>query len=172
MSLGMYPHIATAYDRERGVLIATPDQLWLFDPVARGYTELPGAPAGSFGVTAAIDSERRVFAVFGSGHYWELDLARAQFSEPVLTGCEAALGMPAPGFAFDPIGRQFVIWAGGDDVVLLDRESHVCTIASFPDGPGPQVPAGTYGRFGYFPRSDVFVLVNRADQNVFALRLR
>lgn len=172
MSLGMYPHVASAYDRDRGVLLVTPDTLWTYDPVARGYTLLPGAPPGSFAVTATIDTERRVLAVLGTGDYWELDLATGLFSEPPLVGCDAALAVDAPGFVFDPIGRRFVIWAGGDDIVLLDPETHACTVQSFPGGPGPALTQGTYGRFAYFPRHDVFVLVNRADQNVFALRLR
>ena len=171
-TLSMYPHVAAAYDRDRGVVIATPDQLWLFDPVARGYGALPGAPNDSFEVTAAIDTRRRVFTALGNGRSFELDLATGRFSSPVLTGCDAQLALPGPGVAFDPISGRFVIWAGGDDVAILDPETHACSITTFPGGPGPQVAAGTYGRFGYLAEQDVFVLVNRADQNVFALRLR
>ena len=170
-SLGMYPHIATAYDRDRGVLIVSPGQLRLFDPVARAFTDLPG-PGEAFNVSATLDTTRRILGLFGDNHYWEFDLARGTFTTPSLNGCEAALATPAPGMAFDPVLQQFVIWSGGDDVTLLDIETHRCSVLTFPNGPGAQVMAGTYGRFDYFPSQDVFVLVNRVDQNVFALRLR
>lgn len=171
-SLGMYPHIASAYDRDRGVVIVAPDDLWIFDPIAHGYTQLPGAPGGSFDVTAAIDPQRRVVAVLGNGRYWELELATGRFSSPALTGCDAQLAAHGPGFAFDPVAQRFVIWTAGDDVAVLDPTTHACTIESFPGGPGDPALWGTFGRFDYFPSQDVFVLVNRADQNAFALRLR
>lgn len=171
----MYPHVAAAYDRDRGVVLFSPDQAWFIDPAAGGYAPIPRAPNDAYGVTAAIHPRRRVLVTIGGTgvrHYAQLDLATGQFSRPTLSGCEAALGVSGPGLAYDPIADRFVIWPGGDDVVILDLETSTCTTRSFPGGPGPAVAAGTYGRFGYFPSQDVFVLVNRTDQNVFALRLR
>ncbi|AKF03760.1 hypothetical protein [Sandaracinus amylolyticus] len=168
----MYPHVALAYDRDRGVIVSAPGSLWIFDPAVRALTRIADAPIDSFNVTATIDTRRRRFAAFGNGVYWELDLATNTISRPALTGCEAALAQPAPGFVYDSAGDQYVTWGGGDDVVLIDPETHVCTTLTFQDGPGPQVTQGTFGRFAYFPTHDVFVLVNAASQNVFALRLR
>jgi hypothetical protein len=80
-----------------------------------------------------------------------------------------------PGFVWDPIIKKVVAWNGGADVFILDAETHVwakkapsATNKVIPTAPAKQ---GTYGRFRYSPKSNVFVVVNNIGENVFIYRL-
>lgn len=133
--------------------------------------------------TAAIDPDRRLFVVIGSGgragrQAWSWDLDR--LGPPIdlrskTTGAfeiEAAYG---PGFDFHPPSGRFVAWAGGGDVYVLDPSSwRWSRVPPSPGGrvdPGPPSRTGTYGRFRYVESIDAFILVNAADQNVYLYRL-
>lgn len=76
----------------------------------------------------------------------------------------------AAGWAYDPRLDRLVAWNGGDLVHLLNPDTAVCTTLNFPGGPVAH-EQGTYGRFAYSPRDDVFVTCNDIDENCRILRL-
>ncbi|MBL8025441.1 MAG: T9SS type A sorting domain-containing protein [Fibrobacteres bacterium] len=81
----------------------------------------------------------------------------------------------APGFVWDPIINKFVSWSGGANVYILDQTTHAFTKLS-PAASNKVIPTaaaaqGTYGRFRYSPKSNVYVVVNSKDENVFIYRL-
>jgi hypothetical protein len=131
--------------------------------------------------TAAIDPERRYFVLIGSGTepqalMWNLDrLERPRDLRPLTSGDKAMEQAYAPGFDYHPPTRKFLAWGGGQDVYVLDPDNWEWTRRSPAPGnavnPGPHLPTGTYGRFRYVPRLDVFVLMNGANGNVFVYRL-
>lgn len=80
-----------------------------------------------------------------------------------------------PGFVWDPVIKKVVAWSGGADVFILDEATHVWSKKSpaatnkvIPTAPAKQ---GTYGRFRYSPKSNVFVVVNSIKENVYIYRL-
>jgi hypothetical protein len=134
--------------------------------------------------TAAIDTDRRLLVVVGSGGdsgqrqllAWRLDqpgpaqdLTKKSRGD---TGIEAAYG---PGFDYHPPTRRFVAWAGGKDVFVLDPGTWIWTrvpgITGQGADPGPPNRTGTYGRFRYVAPFDLFVLVNGAESNVYLYRM-
>src|SRR5262249_17969100 len=90
---------------------------------------------------------------------------------PPPTGDTAWLTMGAVGMVFDPNTHKLVIWGGGDTVYVYDPTTNVSTAVTYPGGPGPAQPNGTYGRWTYSPAMGVFVLINSIDQNAFTFRL-
>jgi hypothetical protein len=132
--------------------------------------------------TAAIDPVRREFMLIGSGGKggaqalrWHLDRpGDAEDLTQRTSGDKEIEAAYAPGFDYDPAARQLVAWAGGTDIFIFDadetRWTRLPAAAGNTGDPGPANPTGTYGRFRYVPGHDAFVLVNRADQNVFIYR--
>ena len=76
----------------------------------------------------------------------------------------------AAGWDYDPQLDRLVAWSGGDSVQLLDPDTRGCTTVSHPGGPAA-ITQGTFGRFRYSTRSQVFVTCNDVDDNCYALRL-
>ncbi len=164
-----------------------------YDPVADTWTKR----SGNYGqyeyyTTAAIDPIRRQLVVVpgcrGSGLAtcpsmpagYTFDLSQSGLLTPQslsMVGAEAiATGVRNPGLDYDPVSGSIVAWNGGADVYTLDMATRTWT--RVPPAPGntvvPTNPAatGTYGRWRYSPRYNVFIVVNSVKQNVFAYRLR
>lgn len=79
-----------------------------------------------------------------------------------------SLAKPAPGLEYDLTTRQLVAWSGGAPVVLdTDTVPYRWVARSGVGAPADQSGNGTYGRWRYVERYNVFVLVNDASQNVF-----
>ncbi|HMJ09758.1 MAG TPA: hypothetical protein VK524_00060, partial [Polyangiaceae bacterium] len=93
---------------------------------------------------------------------WTEDARRA--------GCAPLIEANNPGFVYDSTRDRLVGWAGGDDVFVLDADARTCTVLHYAGGPTSH-PTGTYGRFRYFPKLDVFAVVSDAHRNAFVLRL-
>lgn len=80
-----------------------------------------------------------------------------------------------PGFVWDPIIKKFVAWNGGAYVYTLDAVTHSFTRV-LPAATNKVIPTaacsrGTYGRFRYSPKSNVYVVVNSTTENVFVYRM-
>ncbi|MBI3900024.1 MAG: hypothetical protein HY308_17285 [Gammaproteobacteria bacterium] len=72
----------------------------------------------------------------------------------------------APGFDYDSKADQFVAWKGGTPYVL-DLATKTWTIKSATGAPVSQVTNGTYGRWRYLERYNVFILVNSVTGNIY-----
>ena len=99
-----------------------------------------------------------------------------------LDGSSPVLESGAQGFVWDPVSEQFIGWAGGTEVWGLvppdgDWQTNAWTWLRFdaaddnavtPTDPNER---GTYSRWRYVPAYNVFVVVNRTNDPVFAYRL-
>ncbi len=126
--------------------------------------------------TAAIMPSTNHMISIGTGHAYSWDLSEeGEIPNPELetTDCEALLGVDAPGFQWDPVLRKMVGWAGGTHVVTMDS-TYTCHDIAPSDSntvtPNAPQEMGTYGRWRYVPKYNVFVVVNSTDSSVFLYR--
>ena len=126
--------------------------------------------------TAAIDSKRHKMVAVGAGTVlvWNLqpDTGYIYYSALTTTGATGITGGGNPGVEYDPKSDKIVAWRGGSNVFTLDMDTHVWTQYSGTGAtPTAAAPNGTFGRFRYSPKSNVFVAVNTISQDVFIYRL-
>ncbi len=135
-----------------------------------------------------IDSKRRLLWVLGGGSYlvWNIDAATMVTDDWTSTGGTTADNAAdigghteqlfssggaeiwketAPGVDYDPTADALVGWAGGGPWVL-DLTTREWSHVSGAGAPAAQSEHGTYGRWRYVPRLNIFVLVNATDANV------
>ena len=72
----------------------------------------------------------------------------------------------APGADYDAVSDEIVAWVGGG-VWALDLETREWRHGTSEGAPESPTSHGTYGRWRYIPRTNVFVLVNSVDDNVY-----
>lgn len=132
--------------------------------------------------TAALDWKRRQMVLIGSGtdkpqaYAWNLDRPGPARDLRELTRGDVEIERAyAPGFDFHSPSGKFVAWSGGSDVYVLDPENWTWSrrLAAADNSAVPALPlgTGTYGRFRYVPKLDLFVLMNGVERNVFVYRL-
>jgi len=160
--------------------VTTNKFLSAFDPVAGTY-QTRGPASGTFyerDVMAAVDPVNRRFVMVGTGQCVSWDLvAQSGVSGQSLstTGGASIVSASGPGLAFDPIENRLVAWIGGTSVYTLNLSTLVWTQRT-PDAgntvnPGTPAAAGTFGRFRYSAKLNLFVVVNSISSNVFVYRL-
>jgi hypothetical protein len=169
-----------AYDPVSGdVLLHSHAQLSRYDPEANTWTSLMdfGYPpwTGVFDSwttrTGAVDPVRRHFVTAGGGArllVYDIDAGEVLSLEgpwSAVTGGEDVLARPAPGIDFDAAASQLVAWSGGAPIAL-DADAHAWTALSAEGAPPAQTGNGTYGRWRYAARYNVFILVNDAAGDV------
>jgi len=146
---------------------------WKYDPAAKLWTSLANTGAcGLLNMSAAIDYGRRLYLCAGNGGFYKVSL-NPPYTATQLAGanCGTLAGTSAPGFAYDPVQKLMVGWAGGNTAYLYNPDTDSCTTATYSGGPTTIQGNGTYGRFAYSPALNVFVVVNDISQNVYSLRL-
>ncbi len=125
--------------------------------------------------TAAIDPYNHIMVAVGGGKklVWDLNNPDNAPFIPATTGDTSLETAQAPGFEYDPVLKKFVGWSGGSDIFILDPETWVWTRLSLTGGATPTAAnsRGTYGRFRYVPSKNIYVVVNKANENVFILKL-
>jgi hypothetical protein len=123
---------------------------------------------GRYKHTAAFDPEFGYFVFAGDGDYSVWDKSANDLIE------ESRGGGPSqrsPGMAYDPVARQIVAWAGGSKIHVFDSQSRSWSSKTASgDVPGSQSKWGTFGRFRYSQKYNVFVLVNGIDENVYVYK--
>lgn len=131
------------------------------------------SPYSSNLTTSIVDPDRRLFLTFGRGEGWKFDLSPGGNYQPqrIVTDGGRVQYVGYPGLAYDPIEKCVIAWMGGDTVYSLNMFTLTWMPHAFHGGPGAANTNGTYKRFAYSPKDDVFVVVNSADRNAFALRL-
>jgi hypothetical protein len=161
------------------ILLHDTAAFWSFDPATNAYQRLRDSVGVDYHMTGRIDPKRQLFVMMGGGQVRAISIASGSSYALVnwdnaTTGCDVLRMAASPGLTYDPVQDRLVGWAGGDDVYLFDADAKSCTKASFAGGPGPRGPAtnqGTFGRFRYFPKLGVFVVVSDWQSNAFSLRM-
>jgi hypothetical protein len=134
--------------------------------------------------TAAIDPVRRLVLVTGD-EFGEVlnayDLTNLPNMTPtdrtsLVTGPRTLMSAIAPGWDFDNKTNEFVGWDGGTTVFSFNPDTNVWTQQNAAAGnllnPGAvDAVKGTYGRWRYSEKYNVFVLVDSVDENVYLYRL-
>jgi RHS repeat-associated protein len=126
--------------------------------------------------TAAIMPSTNSMISIGAGiaYSWDLStVGNMDHEELETTGCDSLLAVDAPGLEWSPELRKFVGWAGGTHVITMDS-TYTCADISPNDSntviPNPPKIYGTYGRWRYVPKYNVFVVVNSTDSSVYLYR--
>lgn len=169
--------------------IADADILTSYNPATNTMTALlTGAFHGTnYRANGIFDPGRNIFLLAGQGTlaWFDLNTSPPTFHNPATAICvspdsyKSAQDANSPGLAYDPTLDRIIGWAGGSTVYVIDtRQATAVTptiacnaLTSYPNGPQAEQINGTFGRFRYFPSSDIFVLLNDWAQNAFALRL-
>ena len=179
--------MVSAYDSATGhVWYGMGSNLHEFDPLnlSAPWTKRSSTMVSHFYMTAAIDPDRRKFALLGGTGYGGFaktviyditDPAAVTGGVAATTGATEIEDSDAAGFEFDPVSDRFVAWNGGEQVYALasdtlewSRMSPAATNLITPSRPADR---GTYGRFRYMPSKNLFVVVNDMQQNVFVYKL-
>jgi hypothetical protein len=147
---------------------------WRYDLTTHTFALLANQPpvCNTSNITAVVDPVRRIYLCIGAGAFSKISLNTPYAASNLSgSGCSTLIGTAAPGFAYDPVQKLMVGWAGGNTAYLYNPDTDSCTTTTFSGGPTTIQGNGTYGRFQYSPASGVFVVVNDVDSNVYSLRL-
>jgi hypothetical protein len=169
---------AAAYDPVTGHFFRSHgDGLSEYDTNANTWTN-HGGSSPSLYINAAIAPADRLMVAVGGGsygvagtYYWRLNPPSGTLTKANTTGDKTVELGAAPGFAWSSAANVFVGWNGGASVYTLDPKTWVWTKIN-PAPANVVVPTapnsrGTYGRFQYVPAMNVFVLVNRVNEDVY-----
>ncbi len=143
----------------------------------RDLVDLSGTPYAIANTRRGIvDPKRRLFLT--GGHtladgtldFVAFDLATQKITPYAMTGDSSALKRLSPGWDLDAAHDVAVAWSGGAPGIL-NLATHEWSVGSSVGAPPAQTDTGTFGRFRYVSYLNVFVLVNRAADNVSFYKL-
>ncbi len=128
-------------------------------------------------ITGVVHPVEEQFVAVGLGnvYVWNLGGGTRRHTLLQTTGGDPIVNEDSPGLQYDPTIDKIVGWAGGADVYTLDLNTAVWTRIE-PAATNATVPTaaearGTFGRFRYIPSKNVYVLVNRVNENVYFYKL-
>jgi hypothetical protein len=168
--------MVSAYDPVTGhVFVSGPAScsgFYAYDPVANTWTQKSDRGV-RYHQVAAIDPVRRKFVSIGDGYVYAHSLTTGTRQTLNTTGATAILNETYPGFTYDSVSDRFVAWDGGPYVYVLNMDTLQWTRLSPTNSvtPTPSTPNGTFGRWQYVPSKNVFIGVNKTDQNVWIYKL-
>jgi hypothetical protein len=148
-----------------------------YDPNQNNWVN-HGGNSPSLYINAAIAPTDRLMVAVGGGsygvagtYYWRLNPASGSLIKATTSGDKTVENAVAPGFAWSSAANVFVGWNGGSIVYTLDPKTWIWTKID-PPAANTVIPTapnsrGTYGRFQYVPAMNVFVLVNRVNEDVY-----
>lgn len=170
------PGLATAYDPTTGLLfLHDTTHLYTFDPSTNTYVKRSPYYYKDFRVTASIDVDARRFVMVGNNRIISYDIGSGSNYNVTLhatSGAPAALATNSPGFEYDPISGDIILWSGGSSVHRYDVATNGwTTVSDFTGGPATAFTQGTFGRFRYSPADNVFVYYGDVAQDAYILRL-
>ncbi|MBK8480052.1 MAG: hypothetical protein IPL40_02585 [Proteobacteria bacterium] len=119
-----------------------------------------------------VDTKRGLFVTLGGGSQMLVyDLAQGKVASLdaawTVTGGAALEAAPAPGADYDPQADALVAWIGGAPYVLeLKATPRAWVRTSAANAPLAQVATGTFGRWRYLAKYNVFLLINDARGDV------
>ncbi|HLP40799.1 MAG TPA: fibronectin type III domain-containing protein, partial [Fibrobacteria bacterium] len=91
----------------------------------------------------------------------------------VTFGCDSLKAVHGPGFEWSTVDNKMVGWAGGTSVYTMDTTFTCSEVpASVQNTVTPASPSrfGTFGRWRYIPKYNVFMVVNSTNGNVYFYR--
>jgi len=166
---------APAWDGERHLLwVISNNNYYSFDPSSNTWTSR-GAGHGGVDMAnyqGAYDAVKRRHYIAGDGivFYWDTRTTSAYVRiQPTLTGCAGAFTGPV-GLQYDPVQDRIVAWHGGNTFYLLNTTTHICTTQTVTGGP-LEVSNGTFSKFQYSAKDNLFVTCQASSSNCFAARL-
>jgi hypothetical protein len=118
----------SAVDPVTGRIVAVSDwpQLGEYDPSTDSWTDRGYVSVGEEQV-GEIDPDRRLFVIVGNGRVTAVNLQNWQQSRPNTTGGSVVVNARGPAFAYDPVIKKFVGWAGGSSVYSLNPDTWTWT---------------------------------------------
>ncbi len=148
-----------------------------WDPVADRWTSHSVYGVGwlDYYLTASVGQKN--FLALGGGKMLLWDLAHPTLQPLDLTssGDNAIVAKNCPGLDYDPVSGKFIAWSGGSDVYALDLSkrawSKITPAATNKIIPTAAQNNGTFGRFRYIKSRNLFIAVNRTNENVFFYKL-
>lgn len=125
--------------------------------------------------TAVIDPVRKRYLYYIQGDttlYW-YDISSATAPTTLQSGATSGCGFMSSygaGWEYDPVQDRLVAWTGGNTVYVMNIDSRLCSTVSYSGGPA-SMANGTFGRFRYSQKYNVFVVCNSVDDDCYTLRL-
>ena len=166
---------APAWDGERHLLwVISNDSYYSFNPATNAWTAR-GAGHGGVDMAnyqGAYDAVKRRHYIAGDGglYYWDTRTTSTFVrTQPTLTSCAGAFA-GSTGLQYDPVQDRIVAWHGGNTIYLLNTTTHTCTTQVVAGGPA-EVGNGTYSRFQYSVKDNLYVTCQASSSNCYALRL-
>jgi hypothetical protein len=156
----------------RQVLLKSTREFLAYAPQTDTVTVLNPRLGVDYRLSATLDTKRRKFVMLGNG-VQVIDLATNQMTTMTTTNTPAlATNLQSPGVAYDPVADRIVAWHGGSEVWALDMDTGAWTQVAANAGPASSGQVnGTFGRWGYVEKYNLFVLVNSIDENAWVFRL-
>jgi hypothetical protein len=167
--MGHAYNLSSAYDPVTGLLFMHDPYRWYqYDHDANAWAVLADRAHGWSQQRAVVDPGRRLYLTLGGDELlvYDLDSGDDLSGTWTTTGGDTMIAAPAPGFDFDVAADRLVAWHGGAPYIL-DADARTWTTGSSSGAPTDGVGTGTYGRWRYIERTNVFILVNSVDANVY-----
>jgi hypothetical protein len=152
------------------------DNFLEYDTKADRWTTRTSNPFGGliFKGTADVDPVRRKMVFIGNGSevvVWDIVNPNNPPEKISTNGTGWSPDYGFPGVAYHPPSGKFAVWDKGQDIYSLDMGTNVWEKTTGTGAnPGNPTQWGTYGRFRYSQKKDVFVVVNSVDKNVFVYK--
>jgi hypothetical protein len=127
-------------------------------------------PSTNYNMVSIFSPKQRAYFIFGGGQAHKVDVSSGGFS-PVsysTSGC-TFVSASWPGITYDPLNDRIVAWSGGNTIDILNPYTGTCTTQTFTGGPIAN-SNGTYKRWFYSQKEQVFGVINRMNDNMFTLR--
>jgi hypothetical protein len=124
-----------------------------------------------YNYSCVVDPKRKLLFSIGHGDVSVYDIGKSNFTAQhwTTTGGDAFIAKGAVGLDYDPVLDQIVGWHGGS-VYALNPDTKVWTPYTAPNAPTPS-PQGTYGRWRYVPKYNVYISANNVGVNTYFYKL-
>lgn len=176
--------ILTAFDPVSGLIYLYDNiHFYSYDAEQDRFTQLTtSVHTMGYHLNATIDPVRRKFLIIGfdnirgDGRVWSIDIGAGSSYEVTAantTGGAGLINTIYPGVDYDTSADRIIGW--GQDtpgtVYSLNLDTYQWTAIPTTGYPTP-VGQGTHGRWRFSPVSNVFVVANRVDDNIFIYRFK
>ena len=156
------------------VLVLGYNACMAFDFTAKAWQWKGSCAGGDAEQGIALDVERRVLVVAGRGNVKVYDISTTPWTPKPGPSLAAPAGVRdwGPGLVFDPVGKRYIAYYGGQALWALNRDTWTWSpIPATGADPGPADCCGTFGRFGYVARTHGLIVINSVDRNVAYFQL-